>query len=155
MLCIVAARTFNLILLDVAAREKHSKIVVRQSSDVHRWTGAPLFFSVLCANGHIGKYQVKSSCLGQRCQTWRFYAKSGTFLQGLALFIWKKRQKASHFYAPLRFFSEALGSWRFFQKFWRIPCRKVATLVWAASFQSFYILSLGQVNKFDPCNALI
>jgi hypothetical protein len=47
MLCIVAARTLNLILLDAATKAKHSKIVARQLSDVQLGTNKSLYFSVL------------------------------------------------------------------------------------------------------------
>jgi hypothetical protein len=47
MLRIVSARTFNLILLNVAARAKHGEMVACQSSEVQRSTGAPLFFRAL------------------------------------------------------------------------------------------------------------
>jgi hypothetical protein len=55
MLLTVAARTLNLILLDVASREKHREIVARQSSDVYRSTGVPLFlcFARAATSGSI------------------------------------------------------------------------------------------------------
>jgi hypothetical protein len=52
MLRIVAARTLNLILLDAAARARHGKIAGHQSSDIHRSTGAPLFFRALRERQH-------------------------------------------------------------------------------------------------------
>jgi hypothetical protein len=51
MLRIIAARTFNLTLLDAAAGAKHGKTVARH------------YFAVLCASGGSEKYQIKGSRL--------------------------------------------------------------------------------------------
>jgi HrpA-like RNA helicase len=64
MLCIVAARTLNLILLDAATREKHGTY---SGATVERRYITRLLchsFSVLCTSGRIEKYQIKSSRLG-------------------------------------------------------------------------------------------
>jgi hypothetical protein len=63
MMRIVAAQTLNLILLDAAAREKHSEIVAA-SRVMYIPQLARHSFSVLCASSHIEKYHIKNACLG-------------------------------------------------------------------------------------------
>jgi hypothetical protein len=63
MLRLVAARTFNLILLDTAASAKYVKIVACQLSNVHHSTGVPLFFRALRKQPQQ-EYQIKGLCLG-------------------------------------------------------------------------------------------